>query len=167
MDKEITLNDVKYILKEEFDRIVKQKLFIEGKEKEAEITQKYLILDKCNVLAIVPTKDRDILEEEFELNINGIGKNWKMVSNDLIIPDIRGFGEKFDRYLVSKSKYSKEFIDMTKKTSKAFGYGSIPEVFLLWDKEMKEYIEDKPCLIVFERRMVFLLAPRIEDGGKD
>jgi hypothetical protein len=125
----------------------------------------YVVLEPSNCMGIVPRFKPvyDLIENEFELKLIGEeNKFWKVISEDRIIPDIKGFGKDFESYKISQSRYSKEFIDKARKVSKAFGYGDKPEIFLCWDKEKEEYKENAPCLIIFDRVMVFILAPRVE-----
>lgn len=156
----INLNGKEYILKEEYDNLEKQK-----EPKPLSITD-YIITEKCNVLGIVPLNRKKYhlteIEEMIEEEIVDFSC-WKLVEENLIIPQIKGFEKGFEVYLIDKSKFSKEFIDIAIKTAKAFGYVGKPEIYLPFNKETKEYINDVPCLIVFERSMVFLLAPRVEE----
>jgi hypothetical protein len=165
----INLNGKEYILKEEFDQLKQSESKQLEKKKEGQKVKlfNYLITDKNNVMAIVPReRGGKELGEEFNLNCIGTGDgkdcNWKLVDNDLIIPQIKGFSNKFEKYKISKTLYSKEMIDQSIKTSKAFGYGASPEIFMLFDKDKNEFIEDNLCLIIFERSLVFVLAPRVE-----
>lgn len=156
----INLNGKEYILKEEYDNLEKQK------EPKPLSVSDYLITEKYNVMGIVPLNRKKYkileIEETFEEEIAGFSC-YKLVNEELIIPQIKGFQKDFEVYSVDKSKFSKEFIDIAIKTAKAFGYVGKPEIYLPFDKEKKEYINDNPCLVVFERSLVFLLAPRISD----
>ncbi|MCK9429475.1 MAG: hypothetical protein M0R17_05685 [Candidatus Omnitrophica bacterium] len=156
----INLNGKEYILKEEYENLEKQK------EAKPLSPIDYLITEKCNVMGIVPLerKKYNLLEiqDVFEEVIIGFNM-WKVVGQDLIIPQIKGFDKKFEVYLVDKSKFSKQMIDLASKTAKAFGYDGTPEIYLPFDKEKGTYINDSPCLVIFERSLVFLLAPRVEN----
>jgi hypothetical protein len=154
--------------------INKEKYLVLGESNFEKSTEedifKRIIPDVCNVMGIVPIKRDFEITDEFnlpELKLAGynLSTYWKKVESELISP--RGTGLfNFESYNISNTIYSKEFINKAKEISGIFGYGKEPEVFLMWDKEKNLYIEENPVLLVFGRKLMFLLAPRVEDGEK-
>jgi hypothetical protein len=159
-----SLKDISEEIQSRIGELKKNVLINDKKEKSTINIKDCLIIDNVNVMGIVPILREELeLKDEIELNLIGEdNKFWKVVPNDLIIPLIKGFEKDFEAYKISNSKYSREMIDKARKTSKAFCYGDKPEIYLCWDKEKLSFKEDLPCLIVFERSMVFVLAPRVE-----
>ena len=118
------------------------------------------ILEQANVMAIVPNKEQ--VEDTFNIDDIGFFKSW--VNPDLDIktdisklPDLN----KIEKIKISNSTYSVEFIQKAIKTAKAFLGKVDMRVFLMYDKEENKFLEDNPCLLVFDN-MVFILAPRVE-----
>lgn len=171
MESIITLNGKAYVEKETAEAWIKEaEARVKEEEKETKPRKKNnmtlhnsMIVEKCNVMGIVPL-GRDELKDSFVLDFPDDNQKWKLVSEELIKPQVKGFSTDFETYIISNTKYSKEFIDIAKKTSKAFGYGRKPEIFLMCEEkdEKDEFKENNPCLIIFERRLAFVLAPRVE-----
>ena len=155
------IDGVEYIKKEDKESMNVE--FVKKDSIEGIDLSNYLIIDPCNVLAIVPIDKNFYFEDTFELDVPKRKQTYKLIHDELITPIVKGLNINVESYKISNSKYSKEFIDIAIKTSKSFGYKEKPEIFLQFDKTKNEFIEDNPCLIVFERRLCFILAPRIEE----
>jgi hypothetical protein len=129
----------------------------------------YIITDEANVLGIIPlfksSEDitDDVLnicsEESPEKSFYG---SYKQVENKDI--HFQNIGLDIgDVIILSKTRFSREMIDKSKKTAKHFFFSEQKPLFYIkWDKEKNEFIEDYPCLIVYSK-LVFILAPRIRD----
>lgn len=153
------IDGVEYVIKEKTNSIDVD--FVKKETIESIDLSNYMIIDPCNVLAIVPIDKNFYFEDTFELDVPKRKQTYKLINDELITPIVKGLNINVESYKISNSKYSKEFIDIAIKTSKAFGYKEKPEIFLQYDKTKNEFVEDNPCLIVFERRLCFILAPRI------
>jgi len=136
-EETITINGEKYIRKDNLTQ------------------SQYMIPEKCNVLAIIPLKNQIDIDEIIE--IEGLSK-FKKFTDEISFVVNENF--KPEKFKLRNSCYSMEFFEIAKKTAKAFGYGTKPELFMWLEDE--EYSDDKPCLIKFEG-LCFLLAPRVEN----
>lgn len=146
MIKEINIDGEVYVKKK------KSKMFFDF-QKES------IVLEPCNVLGILPIEKNKEIDDNLEIFL---GK-YKLVEEKDIIPQIKGFSDKFEVYKVHNSKYSKEFIDMAIKTAKCLGYEDI-EVFM---QNNNDFVDDQPLVILFDKTMAFLLAPRVEKGDEE
>jgi hypothetical protein len=139
----------------------------EFKDIPIENTDKYIyshiIAEKFNVLGIVPIKRNYNIPDEFKLDLIADWEikyewYWKVVNDE----NIKIIGLNKEKIKVENSIFSYEFFNRACKTSKEFGYEETPEIYLPYNIKSKEYIKNQPCLIIFERKLVFILAPRIE-----
>ena len=63
--------------------------------------------------------------------------------------------------VINKTKYSKEYIDKMRKMA-SFWFSDTPEIFMLYDKSKEAFQDDSPAMFVFDSKLCFILAPRIE-----
>ncbi len=146
--KTITLNDIEYVPKKDYDK--------KGEEVDIE---KYFVTDPANVMAIAPLiKKGDACPEDlWEINLLD-SEHYKAVDNK-DISQTGGFDG--ESYTFSKTKFSKEYLDVAIKCGEAWCHEDKPCVYLPWDNKKKKYIENKPCILVFNK-LCFILAPRVE-----
>ena len=129
-------------------------------EEKLAILKDHMIRDPSNVIAILPSFEH---EDEVDEKINNFLGEFKLFPSHKI-KLLNPFGEKI--YEMSKSEYSKEYIDKAIKTAGPL-FIDDPQFYLRWDKKKEEYIEEQPLLIVFDK-LVFVLAPRdISQDGED
>lgn len=148
------INDVEYIEKSKYDELKKEKIILSD----------YGVYNYPNIWGIVPIIKCDNQKEIEEIEIEDVGF-FKKIKNPKIILKTPNFtlGEK---YIVENTCYSKEYID------KIMEMGQIMfnefEIYMAYDKEQNEFINDRPILIIFENKMCFILAPRVEmDEGEE
>jgi hypothetical protein len=132
----------------------------ESKERETEeiILKDYAILDPSNCVGIFPCIKKDDEEcEEFE--IKGMGF-FKRINKPKISLTYSNF-ECGETVKIENTKYSKAFIDQIKKMGSVW-YGKGFNIYMVWDKEAKVFLDNLPLAIVYGNNMCFVLAPRCE-----
>lgn len=135
---------------------------VEYVKKEDFKLKDYYIMDRANVMAIVPIKE-DVREEKI-IQVGDVGK-FKLFEGDISFHKINMKNFKAKVFGLGKSRYSMEYLEIARKTAKPF-YGSEEPIFFKMVGEDDFFIEDSPCLINFGD-MFFLLAPRIDDEVKE
>lgn len=159
MDKEkIEINGETY---------VKEK-YLEEQKKEIDLRERFII-EPANVLAIIPLiKEHEGMKEEYDSKeLGGFFYSYKLLKDPKIMINVKADMKKWDSIWVGNTKYSYEYIKSTKKMAKAFGLSDEPSIFMAWDKESKEWIDDQPLLLIFGEMLCFILAPRIGDKEDD
>lgn len=147
----IELNGKKYIEYEEYKKLA------EKGEINLINLKDYWVTDACNVMAIIP--NRELVGDTFFIKEMGLFKEFKEdVEIKLKITDLM---KKFEVVKFSKTKFSAEYIEKAVKTAKEYIGQENFRVFLVYDEKENKFVEDNPCLLVFDN-MVFCLAPRIE-----
>lgn len=147
MNKIIKIDGIEYIKKSE------QKVKKEINLKDS------AILDHCNILGIFPFIKKD--SEAFEELETSRGFFKK------INPEMMGiYGGTFQIGVIkiNGTKYSKEYVDKIIKIAENLVNDTL-EIFMIYDKKKKEFPKDKPVMFVFESKMCFILAPRVEGNN--
>lgn len=132
---------------------------------------KYFIIEPCNVMGIVPF-NRDILigEEYLEIesdnngNPESIAGTYRLVSDKSRRLSVDGISTG-KTITFSKSTYSLDFMRKAQSMARVL-FTEKPSIYLKYDKDKSEFIENLPCLIAFDR-LVFILAPLIEQEDSD
>ena len=154
--KVTTIDGVKYINKYHYDKLEKSKVKIVKEEIKPEFCNKdYHVSDPANVCAIMPVKE--VSENTHE--IKAYFGRFKEVTN----PEITYYhNENFDIdcFKVENIKFSKEYLEQMQKMAKVW-FDKVPRIFLMVDD--KDKFIDGPGIFIFGNKLVFALAPRIEN----
>lgn len=133
---------------------------LENKEDHIKnILKDYCILDPANVCGIFPLIKRDNNYKEITEIDTDMGLFKKLSDPKITMslsPNFTG-----EVILINKTKYSKEYIDKIRKMA-SFWFSDTPEIFMLYDKNKEVFQEDGPAMFVFDNKLCFVLAPRIE-----
>ena len=120
----------------------------------------YTITGPCNVMGIIPLikKEEDEPSSEWNLELFGFKLFKEVQAEDILM---KGVFKQDEVVIISQTKFSKEYIDKALQTARVF-FTDIPRFFLPYDKEKGKYLEDNPCIIVFDK-LCFVLAPGTEE----
>ncbi len=158
MNNIIKIDGLEYIKLSKFKELEKKK---EKVVKGGIKLQDYIILDPPNVCGIYPIKKGCEEFEELETELCF----FKKVEN----PEVTAhFNKKWEVEVmkINGSKYSKQYLDEMKQIASVW-FSDVPEIFMSYDKEKKEFIKDEPIMFVFDWKIAFILAPRIDSEGDE
>jgi len=149
--KTIELNNEKYVLKSEYDSLSKKK------EKTNYDPKDYMISDGSMILAIIPLIKNSEESPEALWKANALGhKYYREVSQSKISSN----GIDSEVYTISQTRFAREYINQAKSCANVIWDEEL-KIFLPWDKNESRFVEDNPCILVFDK-LCFVLAPRIE-----
>ncbi len=156
----IKVEGLEYIKLSKFKELEKKKEKVVVKKEEIKL-QDYMVLDPVNVCGIYPIK-KDCEEfEELETDLYF----FKKVED----PEVTAhFNKKWEVEVmkINGSKYSKQYFDEMKQMASVWFSGT-PEIFMSYDKDKKEFIKDNPIMFVFDWKIAFILAPRVESEDEE
>lgn len=148
---------MKNILKIDGIEYIKLSKFKELEKGKEELNSKdYFIKDPSNVCCIVPIKKG---EEVDEINVPAIGL-FKKVDNPKITLDYTSLIEG-EVLTINGTRISKEYVEQIKKIASVW-FSYKPEIFMVYNKDKKEFEKDFPVMFLFDYSMCFVIAPRIE-----
>ncbi len=157
-----------FLLKHKFDNDVRRYLLSMGEFKDVKIKadekeikeiklQDYIIVDPSNVCGIYPLKKDGGEFEELETELCF----FKKVENPKVTAHFNKRWE-IEVMKINGSNYPKLYLDEMKRIASVW-FSNVPEIFMSYDKEKKEFIKDEPIMFVFDWKLAFILAPRIDD----
>ncbi len=165
MNNIIEINSIKYIKMSEYDKLKKTKVKIKVEKEETIKLKDYYILDPSNVGMIYPIKinpHNEVLEElETEMGF------FKRIDS----PKITGIYnnnnlEGVEVLTINGSNYSKDYIDNFIKMASVW-YSGDYEIFMMYDKKKEEFKKNNPIMFIFDWKICFVLAPRVESEDED
>ena len=138
---------------------MKQKKLTKNMKK---ILQDHAVLDPCNVCGIFPLINKEYEDmEEIDCSMGF----FKKIENPKIESKLnKHFESEFIE--INGSRYSKEYIDQIKKMAVVW-FSDNPEIFMMYDKEKKEFQKNAPVIFVFGKNLCFVLAPRVYGDDYD
>tara|TARA_Y100000310_G_scaffold60266_2_gene55631 strand:- start:3057 stop:3659 length:603 start_codon:yes stop_codon:yes gene_type:complete len=142
-----------------FDDEKKEKSEKPEEKREKIRLEDYMITDPVNCCGILPIIKRD--GGEFDEIDTDLGFFKKVREPKIILQLTDSFDNK-DSYLIEGTRYSKEYIKGIKEMASVW-FSDKPEIFMRFDKEKKEFLKDNPMMLIFDNKICFLLAPRIEE----
>ena len=158
----LKIEGIEYIKLSKFKELEKKKVKIKEVEKivEKEPNLKdYFIMDPVNVCCLVPIKkDRDD-KDEIDIYI-GL---FKKVDKVKITLDY-DFLSEGDVLTINGTRISKDYVNQIKKMASVW-FNDTPEIFMMYNKGKKEFKKDCPIIFLFDNKMCFMIAPRVE--GED
>lgn len=170
--KIIKLNGKEYCLLSEYKKLEKSKIRVKKikkiVEKEKIIKEEvekinlrdYMVSDPSNCYGQYPLKRENGEVTELETGIDF----FKLIENPRIKQNL---DNNFDSEKISieDSCYSSEFIKEIKQIAKSWGCSQSPRIFMAFDKSDNKFLKDHPIMFLFENKLCFILAPRVEDGN--
>lgn len=148
----IKIEGIEYIKLSKFKELEKTKV----KEVEKIDLKDYYILHPANVSGFIPIKKDQ--EEIKEIDIpTGL---FKKISNPKITLDYPALNEG-EVLTINGTRISKELVEEIKKMASVW-FSDTPEIFMMYDKKKKEFIKDCPVIFLFDNKMCFIIAPRVE-----
>jgi len=139
--------------KSEYEKLEKKKV-----TKDLSILKDYAITDPANVCGIFPfikTNAGEINEIDCSLGF------FKHIENPEIIMETDSSFYKGEVVIIEGTRYSMELIDQCKQIAKVW-FSDKPKILMAYDKKTNKIIQDNPLMLVFDDRMCFVIAPRIE-----
>lgn len=156
----ITIDGIKYIKLSKFKELEKKKVKIKEIEKELNLKD-YSIKDPSNVCCIIPIKSGEGDVDEID-TFMGL---FKKVDKPKITLDYHSLKEG-EVLTINGTRISKEYVESIKKIASVW-FSDTPEIFMMYDKDKKEFEKDCPIMFLFDYSMCFAIAPRIESDGRE
>jgi len=123
----------------------------------------YGVLEPANVLGIFPFIKKDSDEDVNELKTDmGFFKKYDI---DLGIQYFMDENWNVEIFEINGSRYSKEYLDKSRKMANVF-FDDKPKILMRYDKEKEKWLKGQPIMFLFDNRLCFILAPRVDSDSE-